>query len=156
MNPEFSINMESSDSTCKLKNHAKRHGKNKEKSVVVRQNVSKKIYFNLSPVYISKLCCKEEYVQTWSLRESFFNKFADLKAYNFIRKRLQRHFLLYVRIFVLHGDIQRNTDNRNKCGFLLKQRKKKKKQSHMRRFVFYGDMQDNTENRQLYIRIEKK
>ena len=68
--------MESSDSTCKLKNLAKRHDKNVEKSIVVLKNVSfiqpmkffllmhikKKNYFNLSPVYVSKLCCKEEYV----------------------------------------------------------------------------------------------
>ena len=49
--------------------------------------------------------------------EYFFNKFADLKAYNFIKKRLQRHFLLHVRILVLHGDIQRNTDNRTNVAF---------------------------------------
>ena len=39
-NPECSINMESSDSRCKLKNFAKRDGKNEEKSVVILQNVS--------------------------------------------------------------------------------------------------------------------
>ena len=49
--------------------------------------------------------------------ESLFNKVADLKAYNFIKKRLYRHFLLYVRLFVLYGDRQRNTDNRTNVAF---------------------------------------
>ena len=86
--------MESSDSTCKLKDFAKCHDKNVEKSVFVLQNVSfiqpiqrtctkfflhrKENYHNLSPVYISKLCWKEE----------------------------------YVRLFVLYGDVQHNADNR--------------------------------------------
>ena len=83
------VTMESSDSTWKLKNFAKRHDKNVEKSVVVLLfiqpmkfflllHIEKKDYFKLSLVYILKLCCKDEYMQ----------------------------------LFVSYGDVQHNTDKR--------------------------------------------
>ena len=61
----------------KLKNFTKLHDKNVEKNIVVLQNVSfiqsmyevlftpthrKEKFLNLSPAYVSKLCCKEKYV----------------------------------------------------------------------------------------------
>ena len=66
--PESLVNTKSIYCTCQLiKNFSKRHEKNVEDRLYnlwspFYSYTSKKNYFNLSLLYISKLCCKQEYV----------------------------------------------------------------------------------------------
>ena len=46
-------------------------------------HIEKENYFNLSPVYISQLCCKEEYVQLFGL-------YGDIQ-YNIEKEKMWLH-----------------------------------------------------------------